>query len=578
MDAQMTESRNTQKYKILLLTNRDSDNLGDQVIEECDIALIRTAMKNLGITDGEYEITSRAAGIISQKYLATKDPANLKSAEEVIKNADTVIFGGAPLFNYQYQDFYERTAITLELCQKHNKAAVFSAIGIEHYDENDPKCRRLKKALNLECVKQITTRDNFEFLQNYKERESLAISKVADPAVFSFKVFEKFCRPAVPNETGAKRVGIFILRSGGFKDNKIDFSRKQSARMWAKLTGELKSRGYECELLTSGHTADEAFLDYLVRKCNISIKRCVFNMNTPEQLIEKISSYDAVVSTRLHPSIISFSLGIPSLGIIWNPKVSNFYKNIGYGARTVDVRSFDAGAVVDQIGAIIEEGVVKDEEYLYTIYGSLFSALKNIIAPHAEIPAYSYSSLIENIPRFEGTDSVERDLKLRRKFRRIYQNYNDVLDKNLPPKKIPLKYSTESKKGAEVTCLFNNAGNMKVLKDGTHIYSAPDMVFLNDSKLKPLKNVFLINGYNFKGWNLKVRQNSIWYWYMANGSLALRGTGRKKDFEKAKMVFKDNMSVPKLPGNIQEVVFEAAWKPTLAKRIKGKLKRILKRA
>ena len=35
--------------EILLLTNRDSDNVGDQVIEASDIALVNAAMKNLGI-------------------------------------------------------------------------------------------------------------------------------------------------------------------------------------------------------------------------------------------------------------------------------------------------------------------------------------------------------------------------------------------------------------------------------------------------------------------------------------------------------------------------------------------------
>ncbi len=40
-------------WKILLLTNRDSDNVGDQVIEACDISLISAVMKNLNIEDGD---------------------------------------------------------------------------------------------------------------------------------------------------------------------------------------------------------------------------------------------------------------------------------------------------------------------------------------------------------------------------------------------------------------------------------------------------------------------------------------------------------------------------------------------
>ncbi len=53
-------------YRILLLTNRDSDNGGDQVIEACAKALIQTVMKNLAIDN--YKISSRAAGIVPKKY------------------------------------------------------------------------------------------------------------------------------------------------------------------------------------------------------------------------------------------------------------------------------------------------------------------------------------------------------------------------------------------------------------------------------------------------------------------------------------------------------------------------------
>ena len=48
------------QVKVLLLTNRDSDNVGDQVIEATDISLISTVMKNLGLHRWEYEIISKA--------------------------------------------------------------------------------------------------------------------------------------------------------------------------------------------------------------------------------------------------------------------------------------------------------------------------------------------------------------------------------------------------------------------------------------------------------------------------------------------------------------------------------------
>ena len=121
--------------QILLLTNRDSDNIGDQVIEASDIGLISAVMKNLDITN--YKIESRAAAIVTQKYLNTKDENLLKLPRKVIKKADLVVFGGAPMFYFLYQNFYERTAVTLEIAQEFQKPVIFSAIGVEGYSDSN---------------------------------------------------------------------------------------------------------------------------------------------------------------------------------------------------------------------------------------------------------------------------------------------------------------------------------------------------------------------------------------------------------------------------------------------------------
>src|SRR5699024_1711748 len=94
--------------EVLLLTNRDSDNIGDQIIEASVISLIKAAAGNLGLGPGDLKIRSRAASVISRKYMSTRDESLLEPARRAISRADVVIFGGAPLFNYRYQSFYLR--------------------------------------------------------------------------------------------------------------------------------------------------------------------------------------------------------------------------------------------------------------------------------------------------------------------------------------------------------------------------------------------------------------------------------------------------------------------------------------
>lgn len=417
-------------FTILLLTNRDSDNVGDQVIEACDISLISTAMKNLGIEN--FKINSQAAGIISQKYLSTRNEELLASARKAISEADIVVFGGAPLFNYRYQVFYERTAVTLELAQEYGTPVIFSSIGVEGYDEANEKCQRLKKTLNFDCVKQITTRDDFDSLEKFIESKRISISKVSDPAVFTWKAFDRFVKP----KEKKKKIGIFIIRAGAFIDNGIKFTKDDAAALWLDLIDKVEKQGYDYELLTSGHFGDEAFLDYLIKRYGVNAKKCIFNMNSPEKLIEKISSYSAIVSCRLHPSIIAFSLGVPSIGIVWNSKVDYFYDAIGYANRVVKTDSIDGKTLMGHLERAMAEGVIKNESYLMSVYESLFNALQSIARPdQPALPPYTFSELTENIVSFQGTSAKEKNEKIKRKFRRAYGKYNDLADANREQKK-----------------------------------------------------------------------------------------------------------------------------------------------
>lgn len=414
------------QVKVLLLTNRDSDNVGDQVIEATDISLISTVMKNLGLHRWEYEIISKAVSFVSQGYLKNRNPKLLEPAEKAIRNCDIVVFGGAPMFNYMYQNFYERTAVTIEIAQKYQKPVFFSAIGLEHYDEQNKKCQRLKKALNLDCVKMITTRDDFEMLQKYKEKESLYIDKVADPAVHTCTVFRKFWIQKKPGRK--KKIGIFILREGGFTDNKIPFSKEEAIAFWTKVIEIVKQGGYDYEILTSGHFSDEAFVDRLVREYGFPLSKCVFNMNTPEYLISKIADCDGVISCRLHPSIISFSLDVPSVGIMWNAKVKGFYDSIGYGNRVFDVIQEKPEELVDRLELAMKEGIQKDETYLMSIYQSLFTVMKEQIKKNSNASPYPYRKMVSKMVCFKGTSRGEKEEKIKRKFRRVYAKYNKVAD------------------------------------------------------------------------------------------------------------------------------------------------------
>ena len=408
------------KYQILLLTNRDSDNVGDQTIEACDISLIKAAMANLGISKMDFKVNSKAASIVTQAYLKSLKPELLESADKTISKSSVVVFGGAPVFNYLYQNMYERTAVTIELAEKHNVPVLFSAVGVDRYDEGNERCQRIKDKINSDAVVQVTTRDNIEALKKFID-SSKNICKVADPAVFSNYVFEK----SIKKKGSKPKIGMFVFRAHGFEDNKIAFTKEDARDMWLNLAEEFKNRGYNVEFITSGHFGDEAFMDYLIRDCGVNQKECAFNINQPEDLISKISSYDGVISCRLHPSILSFALDVPSLGILWNNKVKGFYESVGYADRIVTTENLDIKDVADRMEKAIKESVKKDNDYLMTVYTTLFEGLKKALNIETDRQPYTFEELTRKMSRYPGTSSKEYEEKLKRKFRRTYQTLND---------------------------------------------------------------------------------------------------------------------------------------------------------
>lgn len=439
--------------RILLLTNNDSDNVGDQLIEASAISILQGAMLNLGLPIDRLTIESRAAGIIPLKYLSTQQESLLRSAREAISAADVVVFGGAPLFNYRYQEFYARTIKTVELAQEYGVSVIFSSIGVEPYDADNSKSRALQKALQLPVVRQITTRDDLASTQKYVAGTGIPVAHVADPAVLCDIVFRKQLsdsssaprpsatlrdlipypvkrairriqgRPAPQGRPAKGKVGLVVTRAGIFKDNGITFPRKAQADFWMGTIAKLQEGGYDYRLFTTGHFADEAFLDELVKAKRIPQSKVAPTVNSPEELIDLLSSCDGVIAYRLHASIAAFALGVPCIGLSWNFKVPFFYQSVGYGDRALSHERWTADEVVTALEKAMREGVDKDLDFLYTVYASLFNGLKSIFAPNGTQEPWTFAALRAQLPPYAGTDPDSYRDKVERKLRRVYESY-----------------------------------------------------------------------------------------------------------------------------------------------------------
>lgn len=557
--------------RILLITNRDSDNVGDQVIEACDISLIKAAMENLGFSEGEVDIHSKALGIIPNKYCSTNNPRLLEHAESEISSCTFILFGGAPVFNYAYQVFYKKTATILNLAKKFNKPVVFSAVGIDSYDEESEKCQLLKSALHNGTVRQITTRDGIEHLHDYARDEesgepSYPIALVSDPAVFASTVFSPYMSVG-EKKTDAPRIGIFVFRSAGFKDNGISFTLEQQCIFWRDLFGTLNARGFEYEVLTSGHFSDEAMLQYLIDAGIIHQNQCVRILNTPDELLSRISSYDGVITCRLHPSIISFSCDVPSVSIVWNSKVTDFYRHIGYAERAISVDQFikgkevDSSVVVDAIEKAMSEGIAKQQDYIESVYQTLLDGIASCLNINTEsISRFTDEKLKNHLPRYAGTSiEMERE-KIQRKAIRCYQIYNKnqlKLDAFSAIRSFPVIYHNGGKGTLPAGAFDSNASvRVELLQSGNVQYRTSDLS-VNDGTSVLQACSFTNESTVYIGWKIRFRVDDAWYWIMNRGGDYIHKlSGNKVDAH----LFKPGDTIPHIAVNhINSMVAEAEW-------------------
>lgn len=588
-------------WRVLLITNRDSDNLGDQVIEACAISLIETAFKNLGVTKNLL-IDSQPLGIVTNKYCETDNEQRLAEVYKNIEACDLALFGGAPVFNYAYQWFFKKTATILRIAKELDKPVLFSAIGIDAYGEQNNRCQLLKSALHNGSVVQVTTRDGIEHLHNYAQSSTgkiaFPIALVSDPAVFTKTVFQPHIQidgtqgnDSQSQSNQLPKIGLFVIRAAAFSDNKLSFPRELIGPMWRDLCRELEALNYDYELLTSGHFADEAFLGELIDTEMVPADKCVINLNTPEELLKRIASYSGVISCRLHPGIISFAYDVPSVNLVWNSKVTDFYRHIGYPQRAISVadllhqnddnnannkvataqsegqstssprntQQVDVKMLVDSLERAIDQGIDKDATYIESVYAYLLDGLAACLGiEFGAYQAFTGKQLLEALSTYPGTTAELERVRVANKFTRCYRKYISTQTRLRNLRKEKLDWEIRYHSGGvpdqvQPASFDSSAGQVCNLESGNVEYIFPVPA---SRQAKFSSCGFTRSGKTFIGWKARLSIRENWFWCLRDGGLIPRTSG---SIEQAAL-FEPGEQIPVLPlSRIDVMVVEAIW-------------------
>ncbi|WP_400162318.1 polysaccharide pyruvyl transferase family protein [Brevibacillus sp. TJ4] len=236
-----------------------------------------------------------------------------------LKDADAILFSGGAFIKYKTQGLNFLVDLITEIADDRNIPVMMSAMGVEGYSEENINCQKLKAAINRSCVKRITVRDDFALLRDkYMTNTDIVIRPVGDPA---FWIPECYQITREPQEM----VGLGVIRSDNFRRYGVDFSESDVMRLYQDIIHNLEQSGIEWRLFSNGLTSDYRFGVELLESLGYAPEeKFVPRPQSSAELLHTLKQFKAVIAARLHACISAYALDIPTIGLVWNDKLTQF--------------------------------------------------------------------------------------------------------------------------------------------------------------------------------------------------------------------------------------------------------------
>lgn len=174
----------------------------------------------------------------------------------------------------------------------------------------------LKKMFAFPNVESISVRDSYNKIRKLID-ESVKLSETFDAAINCSRYY-----PVSPHQSIDFGIGCF--------------SSESSVKDVLEIIQHISRKGYTWRLFTNGNMNDYNAAISVIAQLGLVDKadQYLFERPTkPIELIQHITCFRYIISFRMHSLIIASSYGIPSAGIVWDDKIVEFYKKLGFEHR-----------------------------------------------------------------------------------------------------------------------------------------------------------------------------------------------------------------------------------------------------
>ena len=180
--------------------------------------------------------------------------------------------------------------------------------------------KALVQALTLPSVKLVSCRDSTEKINALCGRP-LAVT-TGDAALHTGTVY------------GLKQEASDVVGLGVLYPQSL--SPRRTAAFWRRLTRALDQKNIRWQFFTNGSEWDMAFARTLLDG-RPEQQYLAPAPESPEELVRLVGSYRSLIGFRLHSHIIAASLGVPSISLVWDGKVRQFFENMNCPERCMTI-------------------------------------------------------------------------------------------------------------------------------------------------------------------------------------------------------------------------------------------------
>lgn len=264
-----------------------------------------------------------------------------------IEHADFVILP-IGMLKYSTQNMSYVFHLINKIASALHKPVLMSAMSIEKPDAGDWRFHQLVKAVNMDCVKVLTTRDGIYGLKRLREsyirKNSIVTDFVGDPALWIPETYN------LQRKNDAQKIGVNLIRKNIYQSYKEGYvSENDMLALYKGIVEELEFRGFDWEFFCNGMDCDYAVGEELLKQLNLPKSKLAAKPTTGKELATLIAGYKCVFGARLHACITSVSLGIPIVGLLWDNKLDFFSKTMGIRDFFIDIEGLNGKNVVDKM-------------------------------------------------------------------------------------------------------------------------------------------------------------------------------------------------------------------------------------